>query len=86
MGKVSKIKGLITSIVGVAAMILSLVSIWYDKIDFVWDGIAGLCIGTVLLLAPKTIEKNFIAIISKFTTKSKPVGSSPEVPEDLKSE
>lgn len=54
------ISGWATTIVGIATMIISLVLVWQKVFDFVWEGIGGLTIGTVLLMAPKTIEKAII--------------------------
>jgi len=51
------ISGWATTIIGIAAMIISLVLVWQKVFDFVWEGIGGLAIGTILLIAPKTIEK-----------------------------
>lgn len=56
------IDGWITTIIGVVTMIISLVLVWRGVFDFVWEGVAGLSIGTILLLAPKSIEK----LISKY--------------------
>lgn len=70
MLKRNVIKGWITSIIGIACMALTLILVYLDKMDFIWDGIAGLSIGTILLMAPQTIEKYFIDLFSKFTGKS----------------
>lgn len=56
------IKGWITSIVGVITMITTLLLVFTSQIDFIWNGIAGLSIGTILLMAPQTIEKQFIKL------------------------
>lgn len=70
MLKKNVIKGWITSIIGITAMVITLILVYLDKMDFLWDGIAGLSIGTILLMAPQTIEKYFIDLFSKFTGKS----------------
>lgn len=57
------IKGIITSAIGVATMIVTLLLIWAGTIDFVWEGIAGLAIGTILLLAPDTFVKKMGDVI-----------------------
>jgi len=75
------IKGWITSIVGVATMVISLVLVFTGKIDFVWDGLAGLGIGTVLLMAPRTIEKQFMKIFSFMSSKS-PAGTDSYGPQN----
>ena len=64
------VKGWVTSIIGVITMIISLFLVFFGQIDFVWDGIAGLSIGTVLLMAPQTIERQFTRIFSGMTTKT----------------
>ncbi|GEM_PF-2579271 len=50
------VKGWITSIVGTITMVITLVLIWTKDIDFVWQGVAGLITGSILLLAPGAIE------------------------------
>lgn len=57
------IKGLITSIFGVATMIITLFLIFTGAMDFVWGGLAGLAMGTILLLAPDTIVKKLGDVI-----------------------
>lgn len=61
-------KGIITTIIGIVTMLISLQLLYSAKIDFVWSGLAGLAIGTVLLLAPDQIITNFVEIAGKFTT------------------
>lgn len=57
------LKGTITSLIGVTTMIITLVLLWTRAIDFVWNGVAGLCIGCILLLAPKAIETSLVEFI-----------------------
>lgn len=57
MIKQNVIKGWITTIVGTATMVVTLVLVFTKAIDFVWEGTAGLIVGCLLLMAPKTIEK-----------------------------
>lgn len=52
------LKAWFTSLAGIATVALSLFLVWKGTFDFVWEGIGGLAIGTILLLAPRTIEKN----------------------------
>lgn len=54
------ISGWATTIIGIVTMIISLVLVWQKVFDFVWEGIGGLAMGTILLIAPKTIEKAII--------------------------
>lgn len=51
------VKGWITTVIGTITMLLTLFLVFTGEFDFVWEGIGGLAIGTILLLAPKTIEK-----------------------------
>lgn len=55
--KANVIKGWITSMIGVATMVITLILVYTKAIDFVWSGIGGLVTGCVLLLAPKTVER-----------------------------
>lgn len=64
------VKGLITSTVGLATMIVTLFLIFTGSMDFVWSGVAGLAIGCVLLLAPDTIVKKFGDLLSNISGKS----------------
>ncbi len=57
------IKGIITSVIGVITMILTLLLILAGSIDFIWEGLAGLSIGTILLLSPDTIVKKLGDVI-----------------------
>ena len=47
---------IITTIVGIVTMLLTLFFVWQRVFDFVWEGIAGLSIGCLLLMAPKAVE------------------------------
>ena len=51
------VKGWITSIVGLVVMLLTVYFLFKREINFMWEGTIGLCLGTILLLAPKTIER-----------------------------
>jgi len=57
------IKGLITSAIGVATMVITLFLIFTGSMDFVWGGLAGLAMGTILLLAPDTLVKKLGDVI-----------------------
>lgn len=65
--KKNMVKGWITSIIGIATMCLTLFLIYNSTISFIWEGIGGLVIGTILLLAPQTIEKKISQVINKWT-------------------
>lgn len=64
------LKGWITSLVGTAAMVISLVLVYKGSLTFVWEGIGGLTAGAVLLLAPQTIEKKVSAAIDALVKKN----------------
>ncbi len=59
------LKGYLTTLVGVATVVVTLVVVFRGTMEFVWNGVAGLCIGTALILAPQTIEKIFMKILEK---------------------
>lgn len=61
------LKGWFTSIVGCVLIILTGYMIYSGKSTWVWEGISGVSIGTVLLLSPRTLEKVFEKIIEKIT-------------------
>lgn len=65
------LKGYFTTLVGVATVVITLLLIYNDKMDFVWNGVAGLSIGTVLILAPQSIERLFVSMIDKMMPGSK---------------
>lgn len=60
-------KGWITSIIGILTMILTLYLVYNGTFDFIWEGVGGLVMGTILLLAPQTIEKKVSEAISKWS-------------------
>ncbi len=51
------VKGFITSIIGIAIMLITLSLVFTGVMDWVWNGIGGIIIGTVLLLSPDTLVK-----------------------------
>ena len=55
--KKNVVKGIITSLVGVIVMGITLILVFTGVMDWVWNGIGGLVIGTVLLLSPDTLVK-----------------------------
>ncbi len=64
--KENVVKGWITSLVGVVTMGLTLFLVFNGTFDFVWDGIGGLVIGCILLMAPQTIEKKVSEAIKRW--------------------
>jgi hypothetical protein len=63
------VKGLITSTIGMATMIVTLFLIFTGSMDFVWSGVVGLAVGCVLLLAPDTIVKRFGDLLGNMSGK-----------------
>lgn len=51
------LKAWVTTIIGIVTMCITLFLVWNGTFDFVWEGIGGLVMGTILLLVPKSIEK-----------------------------
>jgi len=59
-----------TSILGVLILLGTCYMIFFNNMEWVWEGIAGISIGTVLLFAPKTLERRFIEIIGNIAGKN----------------
>lgn len=77
----------ITTIIGTATMILTLVLLLTKDIGFVWEGIGGLVIGTILLIAPKTVEGLVRRGIDAWGKRGEsPTYDSGQPPETLKDE
>lgn len=64
------IKGWFTSIMGGVVMILTTVLLFTKDIAFVWEGLAGLGAGVIILMMPETIEKFIMAGIKAFGGKA----------------
>jgi len=64
------IKGYITSIIGVSCMVITLFLVFTGTMDFVWNGVAGLVIGCILLIAPKTLERKFVEVVGSIVGKN----------------
>jgi hypothetical protein len=62
--------GWITTLVGTATMVVTLFLVYKGTFTFVWEGIGGLIIGCVLLIAPETIEKKVSDAISVILKKN----------------
>lgn len=80
--KTNMLKGWITSVIGVVTMGMTLYLIFNGTFTFVWEGVAGLSIGTVLLIAPTTIETAFIKILERFVPGSTPAKKTPDPDSD----
>jgi len=50
------IKGWITTIFGVVTIVITLNLIYKNKITFMWDGVLGITLGSLLIMSPQTIE------------------------------
>lgn len=51
------IKGWVTSIIGVGILLMTFLMLFIGEIKFLWEGIAGICAGVILLYTPRSIEK-----------------------------
>lgn len=67
--KSNVVKGWITSLIGILFMGASLFLWFFGLIDMVWDGIAGIIFGVILLYAPRTIEKKLSEVIKAWGSK-----------------
>jgi len=65
------IKGIITSLLGFLIIFVTLIMVFIGNAAWVWEGIAGITLGVILLFAPDTLIKNFVELIGKFTKKEK---------------
>jgi len=65
----SVLASVITTTVGLVTMLITLFLVFNGKMDFVWNGIAGLVIGVVLILAPDTLVTKIGDFIGKYTKK-----------------
>jgi len=62
-------KGWLTTLIGVATMVLTLWEVYKNVFDFVWEGIGGLIVGSILIMAPQTIEKKLSEVIKAWGNK-----------------
>lgn len=92
MLKGNMIKGWLTSILGVLFIAAALFLWFIGVIDLVWDGVAAIILGVILLYAPRTIEKKLSEVIKAWGGKdgdnewhggrnSRPRYSPPPTPE-----
>lgn len=61
------LKGWITTLISLVIYIITSVMIWRGTFDFLWEGIGGYAIGTILLLAPD----NIVALVNKWMDNKK---------------
>lgn len=64
------IKGWVTSVIGVVIYIVTLLMIYNNKLNWLWEGFGAMILGTILLLAPQTIEKWINKIVNCKTNKN----------------
>lgn len=64
-------KSLVTTLLGVAVVLVTLLLVFTGTMDWIWNGIAGVVIGTVLILAPDTLVTKVSEFFGKFTSKDK---------------
>lgn len=64
------VKGWVTSVIGLITMIVTIILVYREVIDFTWDGVVGLVIGALLVMSPKTIEKKVSEAIGAWGGKS----------------
>ena len=60
-------KAWVTSLIGTAILIVTTYSVYTHKVSWQWEGLLGLGAGTILLLAPQTIEKWINKIVNSKT-------------------
>jgi hypothetical protein len=65
--KRNAVNGWLTTILGTITVLFTLYMIYKGSLDFVWDGIIALTVGSILIVAPKTIESYLKAFVTKFT-------------------
>lgn len=69
--KENVIKGWLTTIFGVAILVITLVLIWQKVITFKWEGTIGLVIGMLFLFIRRTfLEKAIIKAIESWGKRS----------------
>lgn len=54
------IGGIISTIAGILIIAMTLIFIWKGIFTWLWEGVAGISIGTILLLVPESIERIII--------------------------
>lgn len=65
----------VTTILGLVTMAITLILVWQRVFDFVWEGIGGLTIGVILVLAPRTIERILVRGIDAWGKKNNSWGT-----------
>jgi len=55
MKLIDKIKDSITDFIGLIIVIATLTKLWEHDIEWLWDGLIGLCVGFALFMLPDEI-------------------------------
>lgn len=81
--KRNAIQGWATTIVGLITMGITLYLIFTGQMVFMWNGVLGLSIGSILVMAPRTIEKLAMAAIKKvgFASSKEDCSTTPDNPD-----
>lgn len=58
-------KGWITTCLGIIVVLAALVFVYTGTIVFLWDGVVGIALGTLLIMSPETIEKKLLSLFTK---------------------
>lgn len=75
--KLNVIRGWLTTIIGVVTTAVTLILVYHKVFDFIWEGLAGLAVGAILITAPQTIEKKISEIIDSWRNKTKDDNTKP---------
>lgn len=81
--KRNAIQGWATTIVGLITMGITLYLIFTGQMVFMWNGVLGLGMGSILVMAPKTIEKLAISAVKRigFGTSKEDCSTTPDNPD-----
>lgn len=60
-------KSFITTTLGIVTATITLLLLWKGNFSFIWDGLVGLIIASILILSPDKIITIVIKFISKNT-------------------
>jgi len=62
-------KSLITTFLGISVVGVTILLIFTGTMDWIWEGIAGVVIGTILILSPDKLVEKVSEFIGKFSPK-----------------
>jgi hypothetical protein len=60
MSMFRNVKDLITDTIGFVIMIITLVGVWHNDIQWQWEGVIGLCVGFIFFWMPDDIILKYI--------------------------